>query len=61
MHITMKITVAALRDSDHLKVLHPRQAFLQLLDQNSKRRLTCISNPGRPSEGFKQNLLAALD
>lgn len=61
MHTTMKITVAALCNSDHLKVLHPRQAFLQLLDQNWKGRLTQSSNSGGPGEGFKQNLLTALD
>jgi hypothetical protein len=44
MHTTKKFTVAALRDSDHLKVLHPRQAFLQLLDQNSKGGLIHTSN-----------------
>ena len=38
-----------------------RQAFLQLLDQNSKGRLIQISNSGGPGEYLKQNLLAALD
>lgn len=57
----MEITVAALCNSDHLKVLHPCQAFLQFLDQNSKGGLTQSSNSGGPGEGFKQDLLAALD